>query len=141
MIREIQLGGYERFYELCVVANLVQVRPGTSLLLSVSNIQDGVVQLWREWLDRQSQKPKKVTQAAKKEGVEEIQMPSDGDDMLWVDQAKTVGLKMRVRPKSWSLSMPVLMHIHDEGESPPAVGYEVILEGELPSLWRYSCAD
>lgn len=123
------------------MANLVQVRPGTSLLLSVSNIHDGLVQLWREWLDRQSQKLKKATQAAEREGLDEIQMLSDGDDMLWVDEAKTVGLKMRVRPKSWSLSMPVLMHIHDEGESPPVVGYDVIIEGELPSLWRYSYAD
>lgn len=140
MIREIRLNGHERFYELCVVANLVQVRPGTSLLLSVSNIQDGVVRLWREWLHRQSQKLKKATQAAKEEELDEIQMPSDGDDMLWVDEAKTVGLKMRVRPKSWSQSFPILMHIND-GEEDALVGYEVILEGELPSPGGYSCAD
>ncbi|KAJ5333864.1 uncharacterized protein N7506_007647 [Penicillium brevicompactum] len=126
-IREVTLDGYEDFSQLCVVASLVQVRPGTSLLLSASTIEDGVVRLWRDWLYRQSRKWKKVSDEAQEEGLEETQISSDSDDMLWVDLARTVGLKMRVRPKSWNPSLPVLMH-EDDRDDDAWVGYEIVLE-------------
>jgi len=131
VIREVTLDGYEDFSQLCVVANLVQVRPGTSLLLSASNIEDGFIRLWRDWLYRQSWKLKNASETASEEGSGEIQIPSDSDDMLWVDAGKTVGLKLRVRPKAWNPSFPVLIH-QDDRDDNAWVGYEVILEGELP---------
>jgi hypothetical protein len=130
VVREVTLDGYEDFSQLCVVANLVQVRPGTSLLLSASTIEDGFIRLWRDWLYRQSRKLRHATELAKEEGSEEVQVPSDSDDMLWVDVGKTVGLKLRVRPKSWNPSFPVLIHQDDRDDNAWA-GYEVILEGEI----------
>jgi hypothetical protein len=130
VLREVTLDGYEDFSQLCVVASLVQVRPGTSLLLSASTIEDGFIRLWRDWLYRQSRKSKQASEIAREEGSEEIQMPSDSDDMLWVDVGKTVGLKLRVRPKSWNPSFPILIH-QDDRDDNAWVGYEVFLEGEL----------
>lgn len=130
VIREVTIDGYEDFSQLCVVASLVQVRPGTSLLLSASTIEDGVVRLWREWLYRQSRKWRKASDEAKEEGLEEAQVSSDSDDMMWVDMAQTVGLKLRVRPKSWNPSFPVLMH-EDDRDDDAWVGYEVVIEGKF----------
>jgi hypothetical protein len=130
VIREVTLDGHEDFSQLCVVANLVQVRPGTSLLLSAFTIEDGFVRLWRDWLHHQSRKLKKASEIAREESHEEIQIPPDSDDILWADVGKTVGLKLRVRPKSWNPSFPVLIH-QDDRDDDAWVGYEVILEGEL----------
>ncbi|KAJ5849512.1 hypothetical protein N7455_009368 [Penicillium solitum] len=126
VIREVNLDGYEDFSQLCVVANLVQVKPGTLLLLSASTIEDGVVRLWREWLRSQSEKMKRTTETDWEGGSEKARMSSD-DDILWVDTSKTVGLKMRVRPKAWDPSFPVLVH-QDDRDDNSWVGYEVILQ-------------
>ncbi|KAJ5372874.1 hypothetical protein N7517_004880 [Penicillium concentricum] len=129
VIREVTLDGYEDFSQLCVVANLVQVKPGTSLLLSASTIEDGVIRLWREWLRDQSGEIKKTSETDLEEGSEKASVCSD-EDILWVDISKTVGLKMRVRPKAWDPSFPVLVHQDDRNDE-SWVGYEIILQGEL----------
>ncbi|KAI2752308.1 hypothetical protein DTO006G1_9375 [Penicillium roqueforti] len=125
VIREITLGGYENFSQLCVVVNLVQVKPGTSLLLSASTIEDGIIRLRREWLRGQSRRTKKTTETDGEGGFEKERMSSD--DILWVDMSKTVGLKMRVRPKAWDPSFPVLIH-EDDRDDHSWDGYEVILQ-------------
>ncbi|KAJ5464069.1 hypothetical protein N7475_007204 [Penicillium sp. IBT 31633x] len=140
VIREVNLDGHEDFSQLCVVASLVQVRPGTSLLLSASTIEDGFIRLWREWLYRQSRKLKQASESAQEEGSEEFSIPSSEDDILWVDMGKTVGVKMRVRPKAWNPSFPVLIH-QDDRDDDSWVGYEVILEGESLLLWKGSRVD
>ncbi|KAJ5604321.1 hypothetical protein N7537_007277 [Penicillium hordei] len=126
VIREVNLDGCEDFSQLCVVANLVQVKPGTLLLLSASTIEDGFVRLWREWLRGQSGKMESTTETDWEGGSEKARMSSD-DDILWVDTSKTVGLKMRVRPKAWDPSFPVLVH-QDDRDDDSWVGYEVILQ-------------
>ncbi|KAJ5123966.1 uncharacterized protein N7515_007791 [Penicillium bovifimosum] len=123
VIREVTLDSHEDFSQLCVVANLVQVRPGTSLLLSASTVEDGVVRLWRDWLYRHCRRSKKSADGAMEEGSEGF----SSDDILWVDMAKTVGLKLRVREKTWNPSFPVLVHQDDLDEN-SWVGYEVVLE-------------
>jgi hypothetical protein len=52
------------------------------------------------------------------------------DEILWVDTDETVGLKLRVRPKEWNPSLPVLVHQDDRDEGSD-VAYEVDLEGQL----------
>lgn len=139
VLREVTLDGYEDFSQLCVVANLVQVKPGTLLLLSASTIEDGFVRLWREWLRDQSGKMKRTTETDWEGGSEKAQMSSD-NDILWVDTSKTVGLKMRVRPKAWDPSFPVLVH-QDARDDESWVGYEVTLQGQSLLLWRRSRVD
>jgi hypothetical protein len=127
--REVLLDGFEDFSQLCVVANLVQVLPGTSLLLSALTIEDGVVRLWRDWLLRQSRKWRAAMERAREEGNEKsVNLPDD--EILWVDTDETVGLKLRVRPKEWNPSLPVLVHQDDRDEGSD-VAYEVDLEGQL----------
>ncbi|KAJ5154788.1 uncharacterized protein N7500_010227 [Penicillium coprophilum] len=140
VIREVTLDGYEFFSQLCVVANLVQVKPGTSLLLSASTIEDGVIRLWREWLRDQSDEKIKKTSETDLEDDPDEPRTSSGEDILWVDIRKTVGLKMRVRPKAWDPSFPVLIHQDDQNDD-SSVGFEVILQGESLIQWGKSHVD
>jgi hypothetical protein len=140
VMREVTLESYEDFSQLCVVANLVQVRPGTSLLLSALTIEDGFVRLWRDWLYRHSRRLKNAAEDVLEEGSEKVDGSSASDDILWVDTSKTVGLKMRVREKSWNPSLPVLIH-QDDLDNNSWVGYEVILEGEFLQSCTESCTD
>ncbi|KAJ9491920.1 hypothetical protein VN97_g1319 [Penicillium thymicola] len=69
---------------------------------------------------------KRTTETDWEGGSEKTRMPS-GDDILWVDTSKTVGLKIGVRPKAWDPSFPVLVH-QDARDDNSWVGYEVILQ-------------
>ncbi|KUM59877.1 hypothetical protein ACN42_g7258 [Penicillium freii] len=69
---------------------------------------------------------KRTTETDWEEDSEKARMSSD-NDILWVDTSKTVGLKMRVRPKAWDPSFPVLVH-QDARDDDSWVGYEVILQ-------------
>ncbi|CAL5869746.1 uncharacterized protein PFLUO_LOCUS3976 [Penicillium psychrofluorescens] len=122
--RAVNLEGYEDFSQLCVVVNLVQVMPGTTLLRSAHTIEDGFIRLWREWLKRQGERWKAAARVAEEEGPEAARILRDADETFWVDRNKTVGLKMRVREKEWNSAFPVLMHRDEES----TVGYEVDLE-------------
>ncbi|CAI7661397.1 unnamed protein product [Penicillium glandicola] len=139
VIREVNLDEHEDFSQLCVVVNLVQVKPGTSLLLSALTIEDGFVRLWREWLHEQSERMRETTETSCEEGAETAGVTLDGD-ILWVDMRRTVGLKMRVQPKAWDPSLPIVVHRDDRNDD-SWVGYEVILQGGLLLLWRGSSID
>lgn len=124
--RDIHLDGSEDFSQLCVVVNLVQVMPGSTLLLSALTIEEGIIRLRRHWLRDQNERWKAAISVAEEEGPEVAQMLRDADEILWVDEDKTVGLRMRVREK-WNPALPVVVHRDEESE----VAYEVDLEGEL----------
>jgi hypothetical protein len=87
------------------------------MLISAVTVEDGIVRVWRDWLKRQSKKDRHDTTT---------HIQQDEDDVLWVNNKKAVGLKLRVREKKWKRPMlPVLMHRDEEG----AVSYEVEIEG------------
>lgn len=107
--RLVSLEGGEGFSQLCIVVDLVKVKEGSGLLLSVTTVEDGVIRLWRDWLKERS----KGDQDNEEEGV------------LWVGSAKHVGLKLRVREQRWNRNAPILVHRDEE----PAVSYDVDIEG------------
>lgn len=146
--RSIHLESSEDFSQLCTVVNLVKVIPHSNLLLSAVTVEDGIIRIWRDWLEEQAQlgiitdAQRRIDAAA--DATREDRIPSDAgagsrplvggrrrrreeedSGILWVDTKKNVGLRFRVREKRWHRDMPVLIH-RDEG---PAVSYEVDIEG------------
>ncbi|KAL4918148.1 hypothetical protein BDW62DRAFT_181929 [Aspergillus aurantiobrunneus] len=117
--RPVSIEGYENFSQLCVVVNVVKVSPGTSVLLSAVNVEDGVIRLFRDWLKGQ----------AKREHVPYSHDPLIGNQdsgILWADQSKNVGLKFRVREVTkLDSNFPVLVHRDDESFS----SYEICIDG------------
>lgn len=112
--RPVNLEDFENFSQLCVVASVVKVVPGTDLLLSTIEVVDGVVRLFRDWLRDQGQR-----------SSSDAPSNSTDDSILWVDTGQNVGLKLRVRQKEVSQQQfPILIH---RDEMPPA-SYEVDIE-------------
>ncbi|KAL3474333.1 hypothetical protein BJX99DRAFT_177257 [Aspergillus californicus] len=113
--RSVNIEGFEDFSQLCVVASVVKVVPGTQKIQSVVNIEDGVIRLFRNWLkDQVNRSP------ALKE-----QNDSSHDQVLWADRSKNAGLKFRVREATrLDTNFPVLIHRDDEAFS----SYEIVIE-------------
>ena len=89
--------------------------PGTNLLLSAHTVEDGVIRVFRDWLRDEEKRFREFVP----EGAGYSQM-------LWVDQSKSVGIKVRVRGKTFSnQSIPLLVHRDDE----QFTSYELDIEG------------
>lgn len=124
--RIVSLDESEDFSQLCVVANIVKVLRGSNLLLSAVTVEDGIVRIWRKWLkDRVSQSQLADAQTGLDLELDSSQARHRPSAMLWVDEGKNVGLKLRVEEKRWNRNRPVLMHRDEE----PLVSYQVEIQG------------
>lgn len=104
------------------MVNLVKVLPGTTVLLSAVNIEDGVIRLFRDWLK---------SQARRREPGDNDSSTSQEDGFLWADQSKNVGLKFRVQEVTkLDSGFPVLVHRDEESFS----SYEIVIEGISPQF-------
>ncbi|GCB18700.1 hypothetical protein AAWM_01585 [Aspergillus awamori] len=112
--RPINLENFEDFSQLCVVVNIVKVMPGTNLLLSAHTVEDGVIRVFRDWLRDEEKRFRDV--------VPDGTGPSQ---MLWVDQSKSVGIKVRVKAKPlMNQNVPILVHRDDD----EFTSYELLIE-------------
>ncbi|PLN75979.1 hypothetical protein BDW42DRAFT_188959 [Aspergillus taichungensis] len=130
--RPIHLDALENFSQLCVVVNLVEVVPGSSsLLLSANTVEDEVVRLFQDWLQdavRRREHLENYSDLDLGRMTEETYADSrmDGGEMIWVDQARNVGLKVRVREKREDgETAPILVHRDEE----PATSFDLAIEG------------
>ncbi|KAL5051590.1 hypothetical protein BDW71DRAFT_56442 [Aspergillus fruticulosus] len=115
--RPISIESFEDFSQLCVVVNVVKVLPGTDVLLSAVNVEDGVIRLFRDWLKGQANH----TQDSQSHIFSKYQ----DHGVLWVDQSKNVGLKFRVSEvTNLDSNFPVLVHRDDETFS----SYEIVID-------------
>ncbi|OJJ76403.1 hypothetical protein ASPBRDRAFT_38849 [Aspergillus brasiliensis CBS 101740] len=112
--RPISLENFEDFSQLCVVVNIVKVMPGTNLLLSAHTVEDGVIRVFRDWLRDEEKRFREFV--------------PDGtglSQMLWVDQSKNVGIKVRVKAKPlMNQNVPILVHRDDD----QFTSYELFIE-------------
>lgn len=113
---EVHMDDGELFSQLCAVTNVVKLSPKRGFFVSHVNISDGVIRVWREWLAN------RVNEAAADH--EKHFVASDGQ-ILWVDTAKTVGLRFKVTMGP-SERMPL---ISGPGDDFP-VSYTLVYEGE-----------
>lgn len=118
----VTLESHELFTQLSITAALVQTGPRRGVFLScIDVIEKRTPRVWREWL-------------AERAGKETSQSPAGGhndlDDqsnsIVWADQGKTLGLKVRVKQKMWRRDAPILIH-RDEDQ---VVSYSLELEGK-----------
>lgn len=138
--RVVNLDHEEDFSQLCTVVNLVKVMPDSHLLLSAITIEEGIIRLWRDWLMLQAHMLNDEM-AREVAGVEEeVILPGGGiqtrrtvDEsntseyhrMLWVDNRRNVGLRLRVRERKWDPNTSILINRDEQS------GYQVEIEGML----------
>jgi hypothetical protein len=119
--QNIHLESHELFSQLCTVTNLVKVGPKRGLFLSCVNISKGITRVWRDWLAKRSTAGRAMffDNEETKKGMKER-----GERLIWADNTKTVGLRMRVVERE-DMPAPVLVGI---GEDAP-VSYVLMYEG------------
>ncbi|KAF9872405.1 F-box domain-containing protein [Colletotrichum karsti] len=117
VIQEICLDEGELFSQLCTTTSLIKTGPRPGIFASHSNIEDGVVRVWRHWLERV---------AAKCAIAPAGEQQRDESTILWADARKNVGLRFRVTQIAQEQA-PVL---HSRDEDPPvtySLRYEELL--------------
>ncbi|KAK1495545.1 F-box domain-containing protein [Colletotrichum cuscutae] len=87
VVQELILDDGELFSQLCTTTSLVKSGPNPGLLASHSNIENGVVRVWRHWLAKA---------AARTAICPAGQGPIDESTILWADATKNVGLRFSV---------------------------------------------
>ncbi|KAM4060349.1 hypothetical protein HRG_002075 [Hirsutella rhossiliensis] len=133
--QDIGLDRGELFSQLCTVTNVVKQSSRRGLFVSHVNTCDGVVRVWRKWLaDMAASSPigngydDDDNHGTSGEGSTTISR----DRFLWVDAAKSVGLRFRVAPAAASAAdnPPLLSGPHDdsEDEDDPAVSYTLVYQ-------------
>ncbi|KAI1081692.1 hypothetical protein F5B20DRAFT_52708 [Whalleya microplaca] len=110
---EVHLESGELFSQLCTVTDMVKVGPRRGLFLSIANVTDGVIRVWRDWLQKEAEKTAKASKTQQR-------ARTSMDDILWTDSSKNVGLKFRVT-KDESLREPVLFASDED----PPVSYSL----------------
>ncbi|KAL9600324.1 MAG: hypothetical protein Q9219_003274 [cf. Caloplaca sp. 3 TL-2023] len=119
----IFLDAHELFTQLSITAALVEMGPRRGVFLSFIDITDKKTpRIWRDWL---SEKAKRSTDN-QTQGQQNQTGPLDGqsDSMIWVDQGKTLGLRVRVKETKWRRETPILIH-KDEDQ---AISYTLEFE-------------
>lgn len=114
----VSLEAHELFVQLRFLVAVVQTGPRRGFFLSLENVMDKTLRIFRKWL------------AERGEAVKELgSLEAEGEGMLWVDQNKIVGLKVRVQERKWRGEAPMLLH-RDEDQ---AISYTLELEGKSPT--------
>ena len=127
----INLEPYEPFSQLCVAIHRAQVDQ-RGFFYSIVNVTDSVVRIFRPWLAQRAKSCDEKSVAASSQGIENIPEEHKGSDdenddgnILWVDDRKHVGIRVRVKENAWKRNAPVLL-LKDEDL---AVSYTLEHEG------------
>ena len=117
--RFVNLDAGELFSQLCVRIDLTQLGPREGVFSTLINLLDKLtLRIWRDWLYDHA-----------KGSVADREYRGKGhpqyNDVLWLDEEKEFGLRVRVVERMWRRSTPIL---YDEDEE-QAVSFELGLEG------------
>jgi hypothetical protein len=115
---DVNLEAGELFSQLCTVTNLVKIGPRKGLFLSIVNVTDGVIRVWREWLREQAERS--VTEQQREGQSSNL----DDSSILWTNSYKDVGVRFRVLPRG-DAPAPLLLGMNDE----PPVSYTLEYQG------------
>jgi hypothetical protein len=136
----LSLEDYERFTQLCAVTNLVKLGPRNGLFTRFVEVEDSVVRVFRSWLKRLSDRSdtdiaEDIIIGGSQNGgndtarAENLARSNDLSDeaILWMNPAKTTGLRLRVRERKLRRDAPILI-VADEEEDTP-VTFEIEYQG------------
>ncbi|KAF2196756.1 hypothetical protein GQ43DRAFT_404460 [Delitschia confertaspora ATCC 74209] len=140
----LSLDPHELFTELCENVHLVKIRASTGSMTGMVELEDRVIRVWRDWLDKMAAKeaPGSSTQAEEvmeeldtfdinaslskgKEPAHENEYPQGriDDDILWATPKKNTGLKVNVRKQR----APILVLAVEDTPAGYEIEYEELL--------------
>ena len=124
--QNISLEAHELFMQLRFLVAVVQTGPRRGFFLSVENLIDKTQRIFRSWLAERAETTEEYKPGISDSKTDEL--GCETDKMLWVDQNKVVGLRVRVEEKKGRRDLPILVH-KDEDQ---AISYSLELEGKSP---------
>lgn len=107
--QDISLDNGQLFSQLCAVTNVVKTGPCPGMFTSNVNVHDGVVRVWRHWLNDNL----------------DCGAGAPASQVLWVDSDETVGVRFRVTPAATDKT-PVLSGPDDC----PSMSYKLEYQGK-----------
>ncbi len=121
--QNVSLEAHELFTQLRFLVAVVQTGPRSGLFLSVENLIDKTQRIFRSWLAERAE----ATRVHKTDVSNRIidELDCGANETLWIDQKKTIGLKVHVKERKGRKDLPVLFH-KDEDQ---AITYSLELEG------------
>jgi hypothetical protein len=132
----INLDSHELFSQFCAIANLVKVGPRRGVFLSVVNVEEKVMRVWREWLDERAkeytQLKNRETRGRQNEDEAVLGCIADDKAILWTDHRRNVGLRVIIKERKWQSrdTGPILVEADEE----QPVSYSVEINGMRPYL-------
>ena len=134
--QKVNLEADELFTQLQFIASLVEIGPRRGFFISIQNIiEQKTTRVFRTWLAERAKQTKNTETSRTKASPSGIL--GEDDSILWMDQNRIAGLKVRVQERGWRQNVPILLH-KDEDQ---AVSYSLELQGtftrELNVTRRY----
>ena len=124
--QNVSLEAHELFTQLHFLVAVVQTGPRPGLFLSVENLIDKTQRIFRTWLAERAEAIQNYKKCASNGVTDELGY--EADRMLWIDQNRVVGLRLRVEERKGRQCLPILYR-KDEDQ---AISYSLELEGDLP---------
>lgn len=122
--QKVNLEADELFTQLRFLASLVEIGPRRGFFISIQNIvEQKTTRVFRTWLAERANQTKDTETDLSKPSLNGIL--SENDSILWMDQNRIAGLKVRVHERGWRKDVPILLH-RDEDQ---AVSYSLELQG------------
>jgi hypothetical protein len=143
----INLDSHELFSQFCTIANLVKIGPRRGVFLSVVNVEEKVMRVWREWLEAQAQASKEEEKRTRLQGdgAGEGELDPSADEIaeqtfereqesdiksspavLWTDYKHNVGLRVTIKDRKLrTRDAPILMSADEE----QPVSYSIEIKG------------
>jgi hypothetical protein len=148
----LHLDSHELFSQFCTIANLVTIGPRRGLFLSVVNVEDKVLRVWRAWLDeraRASREGEARKDTQHEESVADATLAptaaaaatnknpnpvgdsdiSTSPSILWTDHKRNLGLLVSI--KDHKHAVPLLVPSSSAEENQPA-SYSIEIKGKMP---------
>lgn len=135
----ISLEAHELFTQLVAQTNLVKIGPYNGLFSAFVDVEEGVLRLWRDWLNGIAAESSTRTTNMQQEIVEEVgkgkeavleatEQKSSPDDprILWLGTAKNTGIRFNVKERKLRRDVPIL--IRNDEDTP--VSYDIEFEGK-----------
>jgi hypothetical protein len=136
----LSLEGHELFTQLMTQAHLSKIGPYNGLFTSFVEVEEGVLRVWREWLDNASAKSsgsdlQQDTTGQDGNGKQPVKQSAEDtadltdERILWVGLAKNTGIRFNVRQTKPRGDVPIL--IRNDEDLP--VSYDIEFYGMFPS--------
>ncbi|CAD6593470.1 MAG: hypothetical protein ASARMPRED_007564 [Alectoria sarmentosa] len=106
--QNVSLEAHELFMQLRFLVAVVQTGPHRGFFLSVENLIDKTRRIFRNWLAERAEATKQHNKGASGSVTDELDYGAD--EVLWVDESKVAGLKVRVEESKGRRGLPILLH-------------------------------